>query len=68
LEIDGKLNGKILSRKNNLWIEKGEARLGKEKHISKIIRTPRIGVDYAGPVWSKKKWRFILSAPRIKRP
>lgn len=25
-------------------------------------RTPRIGVDYAGPVWSAKKWRFVLSS------
>jgi DNA-3-methyladenine glycosylase len=63
LGIDGKFNGKILSRKNGLWIE---AR--KEKLIDKIIKTQRIGVDYAGPVWAKKKWRFILSAPRIKRP
>jgi DNA-3-methyladenine glycosylase len=59
LRIDGKLNGKILSRKSGLWIESG-----KGKPISKIIRTPRIGVDYAGPIWSKKKWRFILSAPK----
>jgi len=25
-----------------------------------IQRTPRIGVDYAGPVWSKKPWRFTV--------
>ena len=25
-----------------------------------ILRTPRVGVVYAGPVWSKKKWRFTL--------
>ena len=25
-----------------------------------IQRTPRIGVDYAGPVWSKKLWRFTI--------
>jgi DNA-3-methyladenine glycosylase len=24
----------------------------------KIIASPRIGVDYAGPVWAKKPWRF----------
>jgi DNA-3-methyladenine glycosylase len=63
LRIDGKFNGKILSRKKGLWIESG-----KGKFIGKIIRTSRVGVDYAGPVWSKKKWRFILSAPRLERP
>lgn len=27
---------------------------------TKIIRTPRIGIKYAGPIWSQKKWRFII--------
>ena len=26
-----------------------------------ITATPRIGVDYAGPVWSQKPWRFVLA-------
>ncbi len=25
-----------------------------------IIATKRIGIDYAGPFWANKKWRFIL--------
>jgi DNA-3-methyladenine glycosylase len=25
-----------------------------------IQRTPRVGVDYAGPRWAGKKWRFML--------
>ena len=27
----------------------------------KIIRSPRVGVDYAGPIWSKKPYRFTLT-------
>ena len=27
---------------------------------AKIKKGPRIGVDYAGPVWSKKPWRFFI--------
>lgn len=25
-----------------------------------LVATPRIGVAYAGPKWSKKKWRFLI--------
>jgi DNA-3-methyladenine glycosylase len=28
---------------------------------SAIQATPRIGVDYAGPIWAKKPWRFLLA-------
>lgn len=57
LKINKKLNGGNASIKTGLWIEdRGE--LVDEK---KIKRTPRIGVDYAGPTWSKKEYRFILS-------
>mgnify|MGYP003350674178 FL=1 len=26
-----------------------------------IQRTPRIGIDYAGPRWAGRKWRFVLN-------
>ncbi|MBA3284801.1 MAG: DNA-3-methyladenine glycosylase [Nitrosopumilus sp.] len=42
--------------KNGLWFEdRGEKVI--EIHIKK---SPRIGVDYAGPIWAKKEYRFIL--------
>jgi DNA-3-methyladenine glycosylase len=28
--------------------------------VGKIKSTPRIGVDFAGPVWSQKPYRFLL--------
>ena len=54
LKIDKKLNGKAISKKNGLWIEDRGAR------VEKFKRTPRIGVDFAGPYWAKRKYRFIL--------
>ncbi|OHA88481.1 MAG: hypothetical protein A2653_00535 [Candidatus Zambryskibacteria bacterium RIFCSPHIGHO2_01_FULL_43_25] len=55
LKINKKFNGKSASRKTRLWFEDG----GKI-NPRKIKKTPRIGVHYAGPVWSKKPYRFIL--------
>jgi DNA-3-methyladenine glycosylase len=55
LGIDKKLYGEDLVRSRRLWIEEGET---KKKEI---IKTERIGVEYAG-VWAKKKWRFLWNA------
>lgn len=42
-----------------LWIEETpEMRRVSRKQIH---ATPRIGVDYAGPDWSAKPWRFVLA-------
>jgi DNA-3-methyladenine glycosylase len=54
-KIDGKFNNKISAPKTRLWIE-DRGVIVKDN----VVRTPRIGVAYAGPVWSKKKYRFIL--------
>ena len=39
-----------------LWIEDRGVKINKKD----IIKTPRIGVEYAGSVWSKKLYRFLL--------
>lgn len=51
LQIDKKLNGKILNKKNKLCLLRGR--------VVKYQKRTRIGVAYAGPVWSQKLWRFI---------
>lgn len=48
------LNGKVASKKNGLWIEDRGVIVSKKE----IVRTPRIGVSYAGE-WAHKPWRFI---------
>lgn len=43
---------------SGLWIE--DRGLTVEERA--VETTPRIGVDYAGPVWSQKPWRFVLNS------
>ena len=56
LGITRQLNGKGAVRTSGLWIEDRGVNINKKD----ITSTPRIGVNYAGPVWSKKPYRFIL--------
>ena len=53
LKVDKKFNEKEASPETGLWFEhRGEK-------IKRFKRTSRIGVHYAGPIWSKKRWRFV---------
>ena len=54
-QIDGKLNGEDITKGHELWVEEGES-----MPRSNIVRTPRIGVNYA-KVWRDKPLRFILA-------
>lgn len=56
LKIDKKLNGKSASVGSGLWFEDRGDLVDKKK----IKRTSRIGVNYAGPIWAKKDYRFVL--------
>lgn len=64
LKIDKKFNGKIANKKTGLWIELPAPR---SLAGQRIIKTPRVGVSYAGPVWSKKLYRFVLSDFETKK-
>jgi len=57
LKIDKKFNGKPANKKTGLWIASG-----KKEKLS-IKSAPRIGVDYAGLAWSRKKYRFFIKIP-----
>ncbi|MBL9199437.1 MAG: DNA-3-methyladenine glycosylase [Opitutaceae bacterium] len=58
LAIDRTLNGAVAGERSGLWIE------DRGVHVRRveIQATPRIGIDYAGPVWAAKKWRFVWLA------
>lgn len=55
LRIDRQLNGKPEDAASGLHLEAGVSVPRKA-----ILVSPRIGVDYAGPVWSLKPWRFRI--------
>ncbi len=73
-KIDGKLNGVAADRKSGLWIEdqgwksKGgyvypPSRKASEDDFQqklKIKKGPRVGIDYAGPYWARRHWRFWI--------
>jgi DNA-3-methyladenine glycosylase len=56
--ITGALNGRPAAKRTGLWFEDSGANPGPDE----VVETPRIGIDYAGPVWVAKKLRFVLTA------
>ena len=56
LKIDKRFNGKFASRRTGLWIEDGGVKISK----GRIAKGKRVGIDYAGPIWSEKKYRFFV--------
>jgi DNA-3-methyladenine glycosylase len=52
--IDQSFNGKPAVPQTNLWFEERPP-----EHRFKFRKTARIGVDYAGPLWSRKKLRYV---------
>ena len=56
LKINKDFDKKLSCKNSNLWIEDREVKI----KPAKILKTPRIGIDYAGPIWSKKFYRFVI--------
>jgi DNA-3-methyladenine glycosylase len=55
LRIDPSLTGMPAVPAPGLWFEDAASA---PKRL-RVLRTPRIGVDYAGPLWANKKLRFV---------
>lgn len=55
LALDSSFYAEDLCQSKRIWLEDGEKI--KERDI---VKTSRIGIDYAGPYWSKIKWRFYI--------
>ncbi len=58
LKINKRLNGKSADKKSGLWIEDRGVKI----NYKKIKSASRIGVNYAGRIWSRKKYRFYISS------
>jgi DNA-3-methyladenine glycosylase len=56
LGIDGSLTGRDATRDKALWLEDRGVRIPARR----ILRGPRIGVDYAGAYWAARPWRFRI--------
>ncbi|MEO7798701.1 MAG: DNA-3-methyladenine glycosylase [Opitutaceae bacterium] len=56
LAIDRRLNAMAADPSSGLWLEDRGPRVPR----AGVKVTPRIGVDYAGPIWSAKPWRFTF--------
>ena len=63
LKIDKRFNGLLADQKSGLWIEDRGCKI----KSSEILKTPRIGVNYAGPVWAKKPRRIYIQPLRSQR-
>ena len=66
LGIDRKLNATSAIKAGELWIEDHGVRVPSRL----IMATPRIGVNYAGPIWANKPWRFSFDPAALpsRRP
>ena len=61
LAIDRRFNGRAARPETGLHLED----TGLVVPLRHIKATPRIGIDYAGPVWAKKPWRFYFDAGKL---
>ncbi|MBN2166618.1 MAG: DNA-3-methyladenine glycosylase [Marinilabiliaceae bacterium] len=61
LHLDKSFYGENLCTSKRIWIEKA---INKPE---KIYELPRVGIDYAGPHWSKVLWRFTTEEEKIRK-
>jgi len=54
LELDKSFYSENLFYSQRIWVENSPDKIN-------FIRTPRIGIDYAGEPWISKPWRYILA-------
>ena len=61
LRIDKRLDGADVTNSSEIWLEDRGLRIP----AGRVNRGPRIGIDFAGPYWAARAWRFWLDDPRF---
>lgn len=56
MQLDKSLYGVDLANNKIIYLEDR----GDRVRLSGVISCARIGIDYAGPYWAKRKWRFYI--------
>jgi len=55
LKLDKSFYGEDLAKSKRIWLADGE-----KVRPNQVIAAKRISIDYAGPYWSARKWRFYI--------
>jgi DNA-3-methyladenine glycosylase len=66
LRIDKRLDGADATDSKQMWLEDRGVRIPARS----VRRGPRVGVDFAGPYWAARPWRFWINVkqePRVTR-
>ena len=62
--LNKSFHGEDTTSSRRLWLEDR----GEKIDPKDIVRAKRIGIDYAGPYWSSRRWRFYLKdSPAVSR-
>ncbi|KPJ55115.1 hypothetical protein AMJ47_01155 [Parcubacteria bacterium DG_72] len=56
LKLDKSFYQEDLTKSKRIWLQDQ----GEKISPRRILATGRIGIDYAGPYWARRKWRFVL--------
>jgi len=54
LKLDKSFYGEDVTKSKRIWVE------NRGLKPQKILATGRIGIDYAGLYWARRKWRFLI--------
>lgn len=55
-KLDKSFYGKDITKSKRIWIENRRKKISPKN----IVATSRIGIDYAGPYWARRKLRFYI--------